>query len=224
MTETFLDRQQVHDLIADLRLIASGYPELVRIARRETSPPGGRASRNPNGYSSRPPVNLSALSSAQELSSVLSGWVACLRDDAGIELPKDIETATLAVHLQRHVHQVAQQVWAEDCADEMKSWAGVVDRNTSELRGWSGRRIGMQPRDLDEAASEVFLSESEVIELHFHVTGVRLSGATLRSWRRSGALPDRRRSGAPMYWYEEVKKAVRNAPAPEGRHAKSKKV
>ena len=61
MTDTFLDDQQQADLARNLRTIATHSSELARIARRESSPPGGRAARNPNGYQSRPPMNLHAL-------------------------------------------------------------------------------------------------------------------------------------------------------------------
>ena len=129
--DTFLDDQTIAYLADDLRSITRNHPELLRIARRETSPPGGRAARNPNGYQSRPPVNLAAMSTSHELHTVIGGWARCLRDDAHIPLPGNTDTGTLAAHLAGHTHEIAQQQWADDCADEMRRWAKVLQRVTS---------------------------------------------------------------------------------------------
>ena len=54
MTDTFLDDHATINLLRDLKGIARNLPEVVRIARRETSPPGGKFARNPNVPNSRP--------------------------------------------------------------------------------------------------------------------------------------------------------------------------
>lgn len=126
MTETFLERQQVRTLATDFKIIADSSAELLRIARRETSPPGGRAARNPRVPESRPPVNLSALSAAGEIHSCLFGWARYLRDNTGVALPAQTDDRSLALHLRAHAHRVAQQSWAEDCADEIGTWAATI--------------------------------------------------------------------------------------------------
>lgn len=220
--DTFLDDQTIAYLADDLRSIARNHPELLRIARRETSPPGGRAARNPNGYQSRPPVNIAALSTSHELQAVLHGWTRCLADDAGIEPPKSSDTGTLAAHLAGRSHEIAQQAWADDCASEMKHWAKILHGYTSEIRQWEGQQLRwVDPQDLDDALEKKFLTEAHTIELHFHLTGQRLSGSTLRTWRQHGVLPKRRDNGVAVYWYEEVKHAVAQAPKAEGRHAQN---
>lgn len=126
MTDTFLDDQQVVNLRRDLDTIRAQSAELLRIARRETSPPGGRAARNPQVPGSRPPVNLGALSVSNELHVCLTGWMRCLLDDALVEFPEDLDDRSVALHLRVHAHRIAQQLWAADCAEEMERWARVV--------------------------------------------------------------------------------------------------
>lgn len=126
MTDTFLDDQAVTDLGNDLGLIADQSAELLRIARRETSPPGGRAARNPQVPGSRPPLNIGALSVANELHVCLTGWMRCLLDDARVEYPADLDDRSVAIHLRVHAHRIAQQAWAPDCAEEVSHWARVV--------------------------------------------------------------------------------------------------
>lgn len=219
MTDTFLDDQTTANLRDDLRSIARNHPELLRIARRETSPPGGKAHRNPNGYKSRPPVNIGALSTSHELHAVIAGWCQCLADDAHVDLPSTTDTGTLSTHLSRHTHQIAQQQWADDCADEMKHWARVLNGYTSTLSRWEGKELRwVDSNDLDTAAEDKFLTEEEVLLLHFHITGENINPSTLRSWR-GNKIPDRRLSGAPVYSYPEVKRAAKDSPKPEGRHA-----
>lgn len=125
MTETFLDRQQVRTLATDCKIIADSSGELLRIARRETSPPGGRAARNPRTPGSRPPVNLSALSVAGEIHTCLAGWARNLRDNTGIGVP-ELDDRSLALHLRVHAHRIAQQDWAVDCANEIATWAATI--------------------------------------------------------------------------------------------------
>ena len=124
--DAFLDRHQVRTLISDCKIIANSSTELLRIARRETSPPGGRTARNPRVPASRPPVNLSALSVAEEIHTCLTGWAGSLRDNTAIPLPADRDDRTLALHLAVHAHRIAQQDWASDCADEIGTWAATI--------------------------------------------------------------------------------------------------
>ena len=126
MTDTFLDDQQVANLRRDLDTIRAQSSELLRIARRETSPPGGRAARNPQVPGSRPPVNIGALSVSNELHVCLTGWMRCLLDDALVEFPDDLNDRSVALHLRVHAHRIAQQSWAADCAEEVEHWARVV--------------------------------------------------------------------------------------------------
>lgn len=126
VTETFLDRQQVRTLATDCKIIADSSAELLRIARLETSPPGGRTARNPRVPDSRPPLNLSALSAAHEIHTCVLEWARNLRDNTGIALPEQVDDRSLALHLQVHVHRIAQQSWAEDCADEIGTWAATI--------------------------------------------------------------------------------------------------
>lgn len=130
-TDSFLDEQQTKNLHQDLDLIANNAGELLRIARRETSPPGGRAARNPQVPSSRPPLNIGALSTSQEMYNCLTGWARCLKEDAGIELPSIPDEKGLAQHLRYHHHRITQQAWAEDAAHEIGHWANVIHSVTA---------------------------------------------------------------------------------------------
>lgn len=131
MTDTFLDEQQARNLHQDLTTIATNTGELLRIARRETSPPGGRAARNPQVPGSRPPLNLGVLSVSHEMHNCLAGWAQCLKDDTGIELPTIPDEKGLAQHLRYHHHRVAQQPWAADAAGEIGHWANVLHSVTA---------------------------------------------------------------------------------------------
>lgn len=126
MTDTFLDTHQTRTLTHDLTTIASSSSELLRIARREVSPPGGRTARNPRTPGSRPPLNLGALSVADEIHTCLADWARNLRDDTHIPMPAHMDDTGLALHLRQHVHRIAQQSWAEDCADEIGTWASTI--------------------------------------------------------------------------------------------------
>lgn len=124
--DTFLDRHRTRTLATDCKIIADLSSELLRIARRETSPPGGRAARNPRVPASRPPVNIGALSIAEEVHACLAGWADNLRDSASVQMPADRDDRSLALHLAVHAHRIAQQEWATDCADEIGTWATTI--------------------------------------------------------------------------------------------------
>ena len=126
MTDTFLDDHTTKTFARDCKIIARHNSELLRIARREVSPPGGKTHRPPKGYGSRPPLSIGALSASHELHTCLTGWMRYLRDDAHIPYPDMIDDTGIALHLALHAHRVAQQVWAQDCADEIQGWANTV--------------------------------------------------------------------------------------------------
>ncbi|WP_010540390.1 DUF7341 domain-containing protein [Dietzia alimentaria] len=126
MTETFLDRQAVRTLATDCKIIADSSAELLRIARLETSPPGGRTARNPRVPGSRPPLNIGALSVANEIHTCLMEWSRYLKESAAVDLPEHDDDRTLALHLGVHVHRIAQQSWSQDCADEIGTWAATI--------------------------------------------------------------------------------------------------
>lgn len=130
MTDTFLDDHDTDRLAKHLREIATGLPELLRIARREVSPPGGKAANNPNGYSSRPPVNVGALDAANDVTLILFGWTRCLADDTNVEIPTELDGASLARHLRQHVDRIAQRQWAPDMAGEIHDQWRRVKRMT----------------------------------------------------------------------------------------------
>ena len=87
MTDTFLDDHETLTLTRDLRYIARYRPEIGRIAHRETSPPGGRDARNPNGYGSRPPGHLGAIHLCADLDTTMWSWCRLLRHELGITCP-----------------------------------------------------------------------------------------------------------------------------------------
>lgn len=120
MTDTFLDQNTTINLARDLRTIHTLLPEVLRIAHRESSPPGGRAARRPTVPSSTPPLNLGALHVHDDIAVILAGWSRNLADDAGITPPPDADPAHLAQHLERNTHEISQQAWAADCVAEVR--------------------------------------------------------------------------------------------------------
>lgn len=128
MTDAFLDDHTTINLLRDLRGIARNLPEVVRIARRETSPPGGKFARNPNVPNSRPPMNIAALDLFNDVTIALHGWTRCLAEDAGVTPPERDDATTLAIHLARHARQIAQQTWAADAADEIRGHGRTIGR------------------------------------------------------------------------------------------------
>lgn len=235
--EDFLDDYEVTMLTRDLRDIARWLPELARIARRETSPPGGRAARNPLVPGSRPPVNLAALHLADEVATELWGWCRLLRADAGLELPAR-SPADCARHLALHADRIGQLWWGRSCHDRVRGnrdpertdpvpslWGqvrGMVEPpgpSTAEDRGLSDLEVKAH-------SDAAFGNAGDMVVVHFAVTGKQLSESTLRSWRRKGKLPERYGPGAePWYWYPEVARVAAAAPPRSGgtktRHAKS---
>lgn len=131
MTDTFLDDHTTQLLAGDCNVIAASSAELLRIARRETSPPGGRAARNPNVPGSKPPLNLGALSVSEEMTTCLKGWCDNLHTGAGVPMPTIRDTTGYALHLRYHSHRVAQQPWADDCAKEVARWARIIQTITT---------------------------------------------------------------------------------------------
>ena len=131
MTDTFLDDHTTQLLAGDCNTIATSSTELLRIARRETSPPGGKAARNPNVPGSKPPLNIGALSVSEEMTGCLKGWCNNLHTDAAVSMPTTRDTTGYALHLNYHAHRVAQQPWAEDCAAEISRWATIVQTITT---------------------------------------------------------------------------------------------
>ena len=123
MTDAFLDDHETIQFMRDARAIARLLPHMLAIARREVSPPGGRFARNPNVPSSTPPIRVGALDANTDIDTILESWTKNLAEDAGIEPPVTKDGSTLAIHLTRHSHVIAQQVWASDCADEIRSCA-----------------------------------------------------------------------------------------------------
>ena len=131
VTDTFLDDHATQLLKGDLNTIAASSTDLLRIARREVSPPGGKAARNPNTPGSRPPVNIGALSVSESIRACLTDWAINLRDDLGIPLPSIRDDKGLAIHLRYHAHRIAQRPWAEDCAHEISRWASTIQTMTT---------------------------------------------------------------------------------------------
>lgn len=119
----FLDDNAVEVLRRDLRVVIRLEPELLRIARREVSPPGGRAARNPNVPGSRPPVNLSALDAAIDIRESLLNWGRRLADDTGVDLPDDTTVPTLARWQAGHLARIAARDWSPEYADTVAGHA-----------------------------------------------------------------------------------------------------
>lgn len=121
MTDTFLDDQQIAYLADDLRSIAANIGDLAAIKNGLTSPPGGKAARNPRGYYSREPGNLAAMEKHIKAGIVLMRYAGYLNRDAGISFPPSTDIGSLAVHLQRHIHELSQQTWASEAAQQIRN-------------------------------------------------------------------------------------------------------
>lgn len=217
MTDTFLDDHDTDRLAKHLREIATGLPELLRIARREVSPPGGKAAHNPNGYNSRPPVNVGVLDAANDVTLILFGWTRCLADDTNVEIPTELDGASLARHLRQHVDRVAKQPWAPDFADEVHDLWKTVRHITDPVESSIADERSLTPLEVEARAGEAFGSAADMVVLHYAMTGRTLKESTLRSWRRCGKLPERYGPGAePWYWYPEVAERASVSPPQEG--------
>lgn len=123
MTDTFLDDHTTIQFVRDARTIAKFLPHMISIARRETSPPGGRAARNPTVPGSTPPIRVGALDANNDIVTILRQWTKNLAEDSGIDPPAADDGSTLAIHMARHSRVISQQAWATDCADEIRTCA-----------------------------------------------------------------------------------------------------
>lgn len=235
--EDFLDDYEVTLLTRDLRDIARWLPELTRIARRETSPPGGRAARNPVVPGSRPPLNIAALHLADGMATTLWGWCVSLAAETDVGLPAR-HPADCARHLALHADRIAMLRWGRACIRRVR---GFQDSEAGKRvpSMWLQVRNMVEPPPLSTAedrgitdlevkahSDEAFGSAGDMVVVHFAVTGKNLSESTIRSWRRNGKLPERYGPGAePWYWYPEVARVAAAAPARSGgvkvRHAKA---
>ena len=215
MTDTFLDDHDTDQLAKHLREIATGLPEVLRIARREVSPPGGRTAHNPNGYSSRPPLNVGALDANNDITLNLFGWTRCLADDAGVPIPTELDGVSLARHLRQHADRIANCQWAPDCADEIRDQWRRVKNITEPVEASIADERNLTPLEVQARADEAFGNAADMVVLHYAVTGQSLKESTIRSWRKRGKLPERYGSGGePVYWYPDVARL-----ATAGRHA-----
>lgn len=226
MTDTYLDDQETTMLTRELRDIATWLPELTRIARGETSPPGGRTARNPSVPSSRPPLNLSALYLADDIAITLWVWCLNLTNDTGITLPAR-HPSDCARHLAMHADRIAEQLWARACYNRVRG-AGDIDNRTPSMHHQVRRLVDppepstAEERGLTELAvkahaEDAIGSAADMVVVHYAVTGKPLSESTLRTWRRKGKLPERYGPGSePWYWYPEVAAAAAKAPPRQG--------
>lgn len=228
MTDTFLDDHETTMLTRELRDIANWLPELARIARRETSPPGGRAIRNPNVPGSRPPLNLAALYLADDIATTLWVWCLMLANDTNLDVDVPARhPADCARHLAMHADRIAQQLWARTCYNRVRG-AGDIDNRTPSMHHQVRRLVDPPPPSTAEErgltdlavrahADDAIGSAADMVVVHYAVTGKTLSESTLRTWRRKGKLPERYGPGSePWYWYPEVAAAAAASPAREG--------
>ena len=228
MTDTFLDDHETIMLTRELRDIARWIPELSRIAYKETSPPEGKAARNPNVPGSRPPLNLSALHLADDITTTLWVWCLNLASDAGLDLPAR-HPADTARHLALHADRIAQHPWARTCYNRVRGGHNPVTGERIPSMHHQVRRMvdppgpstaeerGMSDLEVKAHSDSAFGSAGDMVVVHYAVTGKSLSESTLRSWRRKGKLPERYGPGAePWYWYPEVAEVAANAPTREG--------
>lgn len=204
MTDTFLDDQQVADLTRNLCTIATHSSELARIARRESSPPGGRAARNPNGYSSRPPMNLHALDVLNDALAAVAGWCRCLQDDAHIPKPEHIDLASLARHLEDHAHRIAQQQWADDCAQEVDDHARWIGATTGIDTPNPGTPSLNDPDTRARSAAYIGPA-NEVADLIAMLGDPRPHPRTIRSWGNRGHIDVEHEKGRPVYKLYQVR-------------------
>lgn len=119
----FIDTQERANLSRDLGTVARLEPELLRIARREVSPPGGRAARRPTVPGSTPPVNLGALDAARDIRAGMLELVGALHRDTGVVPPGDQSVPKLATHLRRHAAALAGCDWSVDACDRVRGYA-----------------------------------------------------------------------------------------------------
>lgn len=227
MTDTFLSDHETIVLTRDLRDIAAWLPELSRIARRETSPPGGRMARNPQVPGSRPPLNLAALYLAEDTATTLWVWSMTLHADTGLELPAQ-HPADCARFLALHADRIAQQPWAATCFTRVRGGKNYMGEKVPSL--WrqvrqlvdppgpsTAEERGLSDLEVKAHSDEAFGSAGDMVVVHYAVTGRDLSESTLRTWRRKGKLPERYGPGSePYYWYPEVAAVAAKAPPREG--------
>lgn len=205
MTDTFLDEQQMSDLGRNLRTIATHSAELGRIARRESSPPGGKAARNPNGYRSRPPMNLHALDVLNEARTAVAGWCRCLEDDARIPRPEHIDLAALARHLEDHTHRIAQQQWADDCAQEVDDHARWIGATTGLDSPTDPGTPSLDDPDTRARSAAYIGPAREVADLIAMLGDPRPHPRTIRSWGNRGHIDVDHDKGRPVYKLYQVR-------------------
>lgn len=211
MTDSFLDDHATLILGRQLRDIAKHLPQALAIARREVSPPGGRTARNPNVPGSRPPMNLGALDTHNDLTITLQGWTRCLLDDAHVHLPTEVDAPSLARHLARHAHQIAQQQWAADMADEIgdhhRQLRGLTDPDEPES---IADRHSLADVHVHHRAHQAYGDVRDMVVLHLAVTGDDLPESTIRRWAKDKRMVEYvGDSGEPKYAYAEVAQLAR---------------
>ena len=205
MTDAFLDDQAIVDLARNLTTIATHSSELARIARRESSPPGGKAARNPNGYASRPPMNLHALDVLTDARTALAGWCRCLEDDTHIPRPEHTDLAALARHLDDHTHRIAQQQWATDCAQEVDDHARWIGATTGLDAPNDPGTPNLNDPDTRARSAAYIGPANEVADLIAMLGDPRPHPRTIRSWGNRGHIDVEHEKGRPVYKLYQVR-------------------
>lgn len=205
MTDTFLDDQATINLARNLTTIATHSSELARIARRESSPPGGRAARNPNGYSSRPPMNLHALDVLTDARAALAGWCRCLEDDTHTPRPEHTDLAALARHLEDHTHRITRQQWAPDCAQEVDDHARWIGATTGLDAPADPGTPSLNDPDTRAKSAAYIGPANEVADLIAMLGDPRPHPRTIRSWGNREHIDVEYRHGKPVYKLYQVR-------------------
>lgn len=125
MTDTFLDDWETKTLTSSCRIIAAQWRAVEESVYR-TAHPDISLARNPNPPSSKPPANDTAISITAEAHTELDKWCRALRSTARVQLPDTRDVQGMAAHLSINAHRIAQQVWAQRCADYLTELSGRV--------------------------------------------------------------------------------------------------
>lgn len=185
-----LNRDQTHQLGRTLHTIETLTPHLNTLLTTRPTPPNIPTHAAPGP---RPPLPIHILDTKLDTEQIVIGWATNLATDLHQPPPQLTSAAHAAAWLHQHIHQLAEQNWATDAADELHD---VADTLTKTINPTTNTEGITPPTNVEGTARHI----SNALKL----MRINISHTTLRKLAKQGKLTTRQRSdGAILFQLHE---------------------
>lgn len=181
---------QIEQLGRTLTAIETLTPHLNTLLTTPPTPPNIPTHTTPGP---RPPLPIQILDIKLDTEQIAIGWAHNLAADLHQPTPQLTSAAHAAAWLHQHIHQLAEQHWASDAADELHDVADVLTKTINPTTNAEGIT---PPANVEGTARHI----SNALKL----MRINISHTTLRKLAKQGKLTTRRRSdGAILFQLHE---------------------